>query len=183
MKFTKTKINDLIICEPSIFADDRGYFMESFNSQKFNDFIKRDVDFVQDNHSYSSKNTLRGLHYQLDPFAQGKLVRVVEGEVFDVAVDLRKSSETFGQWEGVILSGENNKQFWVPEGFAHGFYVISNTAHFLYKTTNFYNKESEGSIVWNDPTLKIDWQTGKDIPNLSDKDHAAPKFIDATYFN
>ena len=183
MNFATTSINDLLVFEPTVYRDDRGFFMESFNSDSFNNAVGKEIKFVQDNHSFSSKNTLRGLHYQLNPFAQGKLVRVIEGKVLDVAVDLRSNSKTFGHWESVILSGENNKQFWVPEGFAHGFYVISETAHFLYKTTNFYSKSSEASIAWNDPSLNIDWNIGDKSPNLSDKDLMAPKFLDATYFN
>lgn len=182
MNFETTSIDDLLIFEPTVYKDDRGFFMESFNSDSFSNAVGKEIKFVQDNHSFSSKNTLRGLHYQLNPFAQGKLVRVIEGKVLDVAVDLRLNSKTFGHWESVILSGENNKQFWVPEGFAHGFYVISETAHFLYKTTNFYSKNSEASIAWNDPSLNIDWNIGNKSPNLSDKDLMAPKFSDATYF-
>lgn len=180
MNVIDTKLKEVKIIEPSIFNDERGYFFESFNSKRFNQAIGKDINFVQDNHSFSTKNTLRGIHYQLPPHAQGKLVRVLEGEVYDVAVDLRKSSDSFGAWTGAILSGENKKQFWVPEGFGHGFVVLSESAHFLYKTTNYYNKESEGSIIWNDKELEIDWKT--DNPILSDKDAAANELQEAKLF-
>lgn len=180
MNVIDTKLKEVKIIEPSIFSDERGYFFESFNSNRFNQAIGKDINFVQDNHSFSTKNTLRGIHYQLPPHAQGKLVRVLEGEVYDIAVDLRRSSDSFGIWTGVILSGENKKQFWVPEGFGHGFVVLSESAHFLYKTTNYYNKESEGSIIWNDKKLEIDWKI--DNPILSDKDAAASKLQEAKLF-
>ncbi|EGE0942598.1 TPA: dTDP-4-dehydrorhamnose 3,5-epimerase, partial [Escherichia coli] len=139
------------------FGDERGFFMESFNQKVFEEAVGRKVEFVQDNHSKSSKGVLRGLHYQLEPYAQGKLVRCVVGEVFDVAVDIRKSSPTFGKWVGVNLSAENKRQLWIPEGFAHGFLVLSEIAEFVYKTTNYYHPESEGCIKWDDSFLMIDW--------------------------
>ena len=153
---TPTAIPDVLILEPKIFGDDRGFFFESFNARTFEQATGLKREFVQDNHSKSAKNVLRGLHYQIQN-PQGKLVRVVQGEVFDVAVDLRKSSKTFGQWVGHILSAENKKQFWVPEGFAHGFVVLSETAEFLYKTTDYYAPEYERSLLWNDPVLNIKW--------------------------
>ncbi|MGB5118790.1 MAG: dTDP-4-dehydrorhamnose 3,5-epimerase [Providencia rettgeri] len=157
MKIIDTKIPDVKIIEPKVFADERGFFFESFNLQQFESAIGYSVNFVQDNHSKSSKGVLRGLHYQSPPYAQGKLVRCVLGEVFDVAVDIRKNSTTFGQWVGVHLSAENKRQLWIPEGFAHGFLTLSETAEFLYKTTHYYHKQSEGSIVWNDSQLNIQW--------------------------
>ncbi|EEV4487488.1 dTDP-4-dehydrorhamnose 3,5-epimerase, partial [Escherichia coli] len=150
-------IPDVLIFEPKVFGDERGFFMESFNQKVFEEAVGRKVEFVQDNHSKSSKGVLRGLHYQLEPYAQGKLVRCVVGEVFDVAVDIRKSSPTFGKWVGVNLSAENKRQLWIPEGFAHGFLVLSEIAEFVYKTTNYYHPESEGCIKWDDSFLMIDW--------------------------
>lgn len=181
MNVIETKIEGLLILEPRVFGDDRGWFMESFNQQAFEQILKkRNLDipqFVQDNHSCSQKNTLRGLHFQKAPYAQGKLVRVVQGKAWDVAVDIRPESKTYGQWVGVELSGENSKQFWIPEGFAHGFVALEDNTQFLYKTTNYYNKESEGAIIWNDPDLKIEWLIS-DITKVlvSDKDKMAPKF-------
>lgn len=157
MNVTDTKIEDVKVIQPTVFEDERGFFFESFNHKIFEDLLGHSVNFVQDNHSKSQKGILRGLHYQLPPHAQGKLVRVVEGEVFDVAVDIRKSSPTFGQWVGEFLSAENKKQLWIPEGFAHGFLTLSNTADFLYKTTDYYSKEHERSIVWSDETINITW--------------------------
>ncbi|EPS5245009.1 dTDP-4-dehydrorhamnose 3,5-epimerase [Escherichia coli] len=157
MNVTKTEIPDVLIFEPKVFGDERGFFMESFNQKVFEEAVGRKVEFVQDNHSKSSKGVLRGLHYQLEPYAQGKLVRCVVGEVFDVAVDIRKSSPTFGKWVGVNLSAENKRQLWIPEGFAHGFLVLSEIAEFVYKTTNYYHPESEGCIKWDDSFLMIDW--------------------------
>ena len=168
MNVTKTTIPDVIILEPNVFGDDRGFFYESFNQSNFEAGIGRKVTFVQDNHSKSIKNVLRGLHYQIDQ-PQGKLVRVVSGEVFDVAVDIRKSSPTFGRWVGEILSAKNKRQLWVPEGFAHGFLTLSETAEFLYKTTNYYASQSERCIAWDDTSLKIDWPIQGE-PNLSKKD-------------
>jgi len=169
MNVTDTKIPDVKVIEPTVFEDERGFFFESFNHKKFEEAIGRKVTFVQDNHSKSSKSVLRGLHYQLPPHAQGKLVRVVQGEVFDVAVDIRKSSPTFGQWVAEVLSAGNKKQLWIPEGFAHGFLTLSDTAEFLYKTTDYYAKECERSIRWNDQTLRIEWPPMK-VPILSEKD-------------
>ncbi|EEX5728205.1 dTDP-4-dehydrorhamnose 3,5-epimerase [Escherichia coli] len=157
MNIIKTEIPDVLIFEPKVFGDERGFFMESFNQKVFEEAVGRKVEFVQDNHSKSSKGVLRGLHYQLEPYAQGKLVRCVVGEVFDVAVDIRKSSPTFGKWVGVNLSAENKRQLWIPEGFAHGFLVLSEIAEFVYKTTNYYHPESEGCIKWDDSFLMIDW--------------------------
>lgn len=174
MKVTDTKIPDVKIIEPTVFEDERGYFFESFNHMKFEEAIGRKVTFVQDNHSQSVKGVLRGLHYQLPPHAQGKLVRVIQGEVFDVAVDIRKSSPTFGKWVGETLSAENKKQLWIPEGFAHGFLTLSDTADFLYKTTDYYAKEHERAIRWDDETLSIGWPlVGQ--PRLSEKDKISSK--------
>lgn len=172
MRVTDTQIPDVKIIEPQVFEDERGFFFESFNQQRFNEVIGCSVNFVQDNHSKSTKGVLRGLHYQLPPKAQGKLVRVVQGEVFDVAVDIRKSSPTFGQWIGELLSAENKKQLWIPEGFAHGFITISETAEFLYKTTDYYAPEYERCIRWDDPNIAIDWQAN-DEPILASKDKVA----------
>lgn len=182
MNFIKTDIPDVIIFEPKVFGDERGFFLESFNQKLFEEATGLKREFVQDNHSKSSKGVLRGLHYQLPPMAQGKLVRVVQGEVFDVAVDIRKSSPTFGQWVGVLLSAENKRQLWIPEGFAHGFLTLSDTAEFLYKTTNYYSPKDEGCITWNDSSLAIKWP---DINNIivSAKDQAAPEFAQAIYFD
>ena len=180
MKVIPTAISDVLIIEPKVFGDDRGFFFESFNLNVFRQASGLDVDFVQDNHSKSAKNVLRGLHYQIQQ-PQGKLVRVVQGEVFDVAVDLRKHSKTFGQWVGIHLSAENKKQFWVPAGFAHGFVVLSETAEFLYKTTDYYAPQFERSIRWNDPKLAISWPISND-PLLSAKDANGTFFDDAEVF-
>jgi dTDP-4-dehydrorhamnose 3,5-epimerase len=174
MKVTPTAISDVLLIEPDIFGDGRGFFFESFSKKKFQQAIGRKVEFVQDNHSKSSKGVLRGLHYQLPPHAQGKLVRVVQGEVFDVAVDIRKSSPTFGQWVGEVLSAESKKQLWIPEGFAHGFLTMSETAEFLYKTTDYYAPDSEASIIWNDDKLSINWPQTVPI-QLSEKDKLSPR--------
>ena len=181
MKVTPLSIPDVLLIEPQVYGDDRGFFFESFNQNKFEEAIGKKINFVQDNHSKSIKGVLRGLHYQLAPKAQGKLVRVIQGEVFDVAVDLRKSSPTFGKWVGEILSADNKKQMWIPEGFAHGFVTLSDTAEFLYKTTDFYSKEHEQAIRWNDETIGIQWPT-IDI-SLSVKDETAQSFKEARYFN
>lgn len=181
MNIIKTEIPEVIIFEPKVFGDERGFFLESFNQKIFEEATGLKRDFVQDNHSKSSKGVLRGLHYQLPPMAQGKLVRVVQGEVFDVAVDIRKSSPTFGKWVGVHLSAENKRQLWIPEGFAHGFLTLSDTAEFLYKTTNYYSPNDEGAIVWNDATLAIEWPEAGEIL-VSSKDQIAPAFNNATYF-
>ena len=180
MNVIETKIEGLLILEPRVFGDDRGWFMESFNKKAFEQILKeRNLpipQFVQDNHSCSQKNTLRGLHFQKAPYGQGKLVRVVQGKAWDVAVDIRPKSKTYGQWVGVELSGENSKQFWIPEGFAHGFVALEDNTQFLYKTTNYYNKESEGAIIWNDPDLKIEWPVDENQVNLSEKDMLAGLF-------
>jgi len=157
MKVTPTAIPDVLVIEPKVFGDERGFFFESFNQKAFNEAVGHEVVFVQDNHSRSLKNVLRGLHYQLPPKAQGKLVRVIQGEVFDVAVDIRKESATFGKWVGEILSAENKKQLWIPPGFAHGFLTLSETAEFLYKTTDYYAPELERCIRWDDAALAIQW--------------------------
>ena len=158
MKVTPLKITDVKLIEPDVFEDERGFFYESFNQKKFNEALGENITFVQDNHSMSSKGVLRGLHFQEEPFAQGKLVRVVAGEVFDVVVDIRKDSPTYGQWVSEVLSAENKKQLWVPEGFAHGFLTLSDYAEFLYKTTCHYSKQHEKIILYNDTDLNIDWQ-------------------------
>jgi dTDP-4-dehydrorhamnose 3,5-epimerase len=180
MKVTPTAIADVLLIEPKVFGDSRGFFYESFNQRAFNLATGLDLSFVQDNHSKSAKGVLRGLHYQVQQ-PQGKLVRVTQGEVFDVAVDIRPGSPTFGQWVGEILSGDNQRQLWVPPGLAHGFMVMSDTAEFLYKTTNYYAPEHERCIAWNDPTLAIAWPAlaGGATPQLSAKDAAGAAFLDA----
>lgn len=172
MNIIKTDIPDVLIFEPRVFGDARGFFFESFSSKVFDEAVGRHVEFVQDNHSQSQKGVLRGLHYQLDPHSQGKLVRCTEGEVFDVAVDIRRSSPTFGQWVGVVLSAENKRQLWIPEGFAHGFVTLTETAEFLYKTTNYYAPQCEGSIRWDDPQVGIEWPIEGEV-SLSKKDQQA----------
>jgi dTDP-4-dehydrorhamnose 3,5-epimerase len=181
MKVTPTAIPDVLVVEPKVFGDARGFFYESFNQKAFDEAIGRHVEFVQDNHSRSVKGVLRGLHYQVQQ-AQGKLVRVVRGAVFDVAVDIRRSSPTYGQWIGVELSEENHKQLWVPEGFAHGFLVVSDSADFLYKTTDYYAPAHERSIRWNDATLDIKWPDIDVMPQLSAKDQAGVGFSEAEVF-
>jgi len=173
MNVIKTDIPDVLIFEPKVFGDERGFFFESFSQKVFEEAVGRKVEFVQDNHSKSSKGVLRGLHYQLAPHAQGKLVRCVAGEVFDVAVDIRKDSATFGKWVGVNLSAENKRQLWIPEGFAHGFQVLSESAEFVYKTTNYYHPESDRGIIWNDEKLNIQW-VGLNEIILSNKDQSMP---------
>ena len=182
MNVIKTEIPDVLIFEPKVFSDERGFFFESFNQKVFEEAVGRKVEFVQDNHSKSSKGVLRGLHYQLEPYAQAKLVRCMVGEVFDVAVDIRKSSPTFGKWVGVNLSAENKHQLWIPEGFAHGFLVLSNTAEVLYKTNNYYNKENERNIIWNDNTIDIDWPELNINVILSTKDKCASHINKIDYF-
>lgn len=182
MRAISTELVDVIILEPQVFGDARGFFMESHNRRRFAELTGLDMDFVQDNHSRSARGVLRGLHYQLPPHAQGKLVRVVRGAVFDVAVDIRPDSPRFGQWAGVELSEDNQRQLWVPPGFAHGFVVLSDSADFLYKTTAYYAPEHERSIAWNDPAIGIDWPLaahGIEQPLLSDKDRAAPLLAQA----
>ncbi len=181
MKIIDTQIPAVKIIEPAVFGDARGFFFESFNQSKFNQAVGYDVEFVQDNHSRSAKGVLRGLHYQLPPHPQGKLVRCVVGEVFDVAVDIRKSSPTFGQWVGVHLSAENKRQLWIPPGFAHGFLTLSEHAEFLYKTTDYWAKECEQAIIWNDPSIGIQWPAFDGQPLLSDKDQQAPKLSEQLY--
>jgi len=175
MNVIKTKLQDCVIIEPKVFGDERGFFLETFQAERYADLAGIVLPFVQDNHSRSSKAVLRGLHFQKTK-PQGKLVRVVRGKVYDVAVDMRQDSPTFGQWEAAILSEENKRQFWVPPGFAHGFVVLSDTADFEYKCTNYYNPSDEGSILWNDPDLDIPWPI--DSPKLSDKDASAEKLVD-----
>lgn len=180
MQAIPTAIPEVIILEPKVFGDERGFFFESFNASMFVQATGLKREFVQDNHSKSAKNVLRGLHYQIQQ-PQGKLVRVVQGEVFDVAVDLRKSSKTFGQWVGEILSAENKRQLWIPEGFAHGFLVLSDTAEFLYKTTDYYTPEFERSIAWDDPTIGIQWPIDE-TPTLSAKDRQGKVLAEAEHF-
>ena len=181
MKAVATAIADVLIIEPRVFGDARGFFYESFNQQVFNKVTGLDVNFVQDNHSRSAKGVLRGLHYQIEQ-AQGKLVRVVRGSVFDVAVDLRKTSPTFGRWVGVELSEENNRQMWVPPGFAHGFLTLSDSADFLYKTTDYYAAQFERCIAWDDPVLAIDWPLAGATPSLSAKDQTGVALEQATVY-
>lgn len=180
MKTTRLAIPDVVLIEPQVFGDDRGFFFESFNQARFEAAIGRPARFVQDNHSRSVRNVLRGLHYQVQQ-PQGKLVRVVQGSVFDVAVDLRKSSPTFGKWVGEVLSAENKKQLWVPEGFGHGFLVLSDSADFLYKTTDYYAPAHERCIAWNDPEIGIDWPADA-TPQLSGKDSKGASLRDAEVF-
>jgi dTDP-4-dehydrorhamnose 3,5-epimerase len=178
---TPTSIPDVLVIEPKVFGDDRGWFFESFNEKDFSAAVGKQVSFVQDNHSSSKKGVLRGLHYQTEQ-TQGKLVRVCHGAVFDVVVDLRKTSSTFGQWVGVELSAENKKQIWIPAGFAHGFLVLSETVEFLYKTTDYWHAASEKCIVWNDPTLHIQWPDIGMQPALNPKDAAGLSWGDAPKF-
>ncbi|QTN24274.1 dTDP-4-dehydrorhamnose 3,5-epimerase [Rhizobacter sp. AJA081-3] len=183
MKITPTAIPDVLILEPKVFGDERGFFMESFNQRTFDEAVGRHVEFVQDNHSRSTTGVLRGLHYQLPPHAQGKLVRVTQGRVFDVAVDIRRSSKTFGHWVGVELSGDNHRQLWLPEGMAHGFLVLSEAADFLYKTTNYYASVSEGCIRHDDTTLAIEWPNLGTAYGLSEKDRAGLPLLVARIFD
>ncbi len=177
MNVTTTAIEGLVIIEPRIFKDDRGYFYESYSKQKFED-AGIHADFIQDNQSFSQKGTLRGLHGQANPYAQGKLVRVIQGRVLDVAVDIRKNSPTYGQHVTVELSGDNHKQFWVPPGFLHGFVTLEDNTIFTYKVTNYYNKESEIGVIWNDPALAIGWGINETEVLLSPKDELLPSFAD-----
>lgn len=180
MKVIPTDITDLLTIEPKVFGDERGFFYESFNQRQFDEAVGHAVQFVQDNHSRSAKNVLRGLHYQIQ-HPQGKLVRVTQGRVYDVAVDIRRNSSTFGRHVGVELSAENKRMFWIPEGFAHGFVVLSDTAEFLYKTTDYWAPEHERSLAWNDPALGIDWQV-EGQPMLSGKDQLGKLLSDAEVF-
>jgi dTDP-4-dehydrorhamnose 3,5-epimerase len=180
MRVTPTELPGVLIVEPRVFGDDRGFFYESWNRRAFHDATGLDLDFVQDNHSRSARNALRGLHYQIQ-HAQGKLVRCTSGEVFDVAVDLRRSSPTFGKWAGVTLSADNKRIMWIPPGFAHGFLVLTEFAEVLYKTTDYYAPEHERSVAWNDPNLRISWPLAGD-PILSSKDAEASRFLDAEVY-
>ena len=181
MKSSKLKFPEVLLLEPEIFKDERGFFYEGFNQDKFEKVTGQKISFVQDNYSKSIKNTLRGLHYQLSPMAQGKLVSVLQGEIFDVVVDLRKSSKTFGDFVFQELNSLTKQQLWIPEGFAHGFLVISDFAEVMYKTTNFYNPNLERSIIWNDSDLSINWPNHSDIL-LSDKDKKASSFLNADLY-
>jgi len=181
MKVIDTRIPDVKMIEPQVYEDERGFFFESFNQRQFEEVIGEKVTFVQDNHSKSTRDVLRGLHYQLPPQAQGKLIRVLQGAVFDVAVDIRKSSPTFGQWVGQNLSDENKKQLWIPEGFAHGFLTLSETAEVSYKTTEYYSPQHERCIVWNDRSIGINWNL--DYPHLSSKDRSANRVEEMDHKN
>ena len=182
MNVIPTDIPGVLVIEPQVFGDERGFFLESFNQKKFSDETGLNHQFVQDNHSRSRQNILRGLHYQVQQ-VQGKLVRVVLGEIYDVVVDIRRSSDTFGQWVGVTLSAENKRQLWVPPGFAHGFYVLSDSADVLYKTTDYYAPQHERSILWNDADLAIKWPLVSQAPVLSEKDQQAAQFAIAEVFD
>jgi dTDP-4-dehydrorhamnose 3,5-epimerase len=174
MNFIETKLKGCFVLEPKIIKDDRGYFLESFNERTFSDGVGQNVHFVQDNQSFSIKGVLRGLHYQTGEHAQAKLVRVLNGEVLDVAVDLRPDSKTYGQYESILLTSDNQKQFFIPRGFAHGFLVLSETAMFFYKCDNFYNKESEGGLIFNDSSVNINWNFPSEKLIISDKDKVLP---------
>lgn len=179
MKLTPTALPEVLILEPLLFGDERGFFMESYNRRVFDEAVGRKIEFVQDSHSRSARGVLRGLHYQLPPHAQGKLVRVASGCVFDVAVDMRRGSPRFGNWAGTELSALNHRQLWIPPGFAHGFLVLSEYADFLYKTTEYYAPHAEGAVRWDDPILSISWPLHGASPTLSAKDASAPWFTDA----
>jgi len=179
MRVIPTALPGVLILEPKVFGDERGFFFESFNQREFDAAVGEHVEFVQDNHSRSQRGVLRGLHYQLPPHAQGKLVRVVSGRVFDVAVDMRRSSATFGRWVGTELDAGQHRQLWIPAGFAHGFLVLSETADFLYKTTDYYTPATEGAVRWDEPRLKIAWPDPGVPIRLSDKDRAAPSLAHA----
>ena len=181
MQIRNTEIFEVKVIEPKLFEDERGFFFESYNARQFRELVTS-TSFVQDNQSKSRKGVLRGLHFQLPPHAQGKLVRCLSGSIYDVAVDIRRSSPTFGKWVGIELSAENKKQLWIPEGFAHGFVVLSSSAEVLYKTNDYWHKECEGSIRWNDPVLNIKWPL-EESPCLSEKDANAPFFKDAVFFD
>lgn len=179
MRVLPTALDGVLILEPQVFADERGFFYESFNQRAFDAAVGRHVEFVQDNHSRSQRGVLRGLHYQCQPHAQGKLVRVVRGSAFDVAVDLRQGSPTFGHWVGVMLDAQTQRQVWIPPGFAHGFLALEDDTHFLYKATAFYAKDDERSIAWNDPAIGIKWPGLGIAPRVSAKDAQAPALVDA----
>lgn len=181
MRFSPTVLPEVLIVEPVVYGDDRGFFFESYNRRRFEEAVGTTVEFVQDNHSRSARHVLRGLHYQFPPNAQGKLVRVGRGAIFDVAVDMRQGSPTFGSWAGVELSDENRRQLWIPVGFAHGFLTLSDTADVLYKASGYYSPPDEGSVAWDDPDLAIRWPIGGE-PLLSDKDRAAPRLSAAKAF-
>ena len=181
MKAIRTALADVLVIEPAVFGDARGAFFESWNRKAFAGLVGRDVEFVQDNHSLSSRGVLRGLHYQLAPRSQGKLVRVVAGEVFDVAVDIRRSSPTYGRWIGERLSAQNRRMMWIPEGFAHGFLVLSDTAEFLYKTTDYYAPDQERTLLWNDPAVGVQWPLAGE-PVLKPKDAAGTPLASADTF-
>lgn len=182
MMFTPLSIPEVVLIEPKVFGDSRGFFLESFKQDLFNEATGTNYEFIQDNHSRSSKGVLRGLHYQLPPYAQGKLVRVITGAVFDVAVDIRRSSPTFGKWVGAELTAENHKQLWIPPGFAHGFVVLSDAADFVYKTTAYYAPQTDRGVLWNDAEIGIEWPQ-LDIPfSLSDKDQKQPRLAAAEVF-
>ena len=183
MQATATPLPDVLILEPKVFGDDRGFFFESFNQRAFDAALGRHVDFVQDNHSRSARGVLRGLHYQLDPHAQGKLVRVVRGSAFDVAVDIRRASPTFGRWFGLKLDAASQRLLWIPPGFAHGFLALEDDTHFLYKTTDYYSKDCERAIIWNDAALGIAWPELGMTPLLAPKDAAAPPLAQADTFS
>ena len=182
MKITPTKLPEVLIIEPRVFGDARGFFTESWNEQVFDQAVGHAVRFVQDNHSRSVRGVLRGMHFQLPPHTQGKLVRVVSGAVFDVAVDLRRSSPNFGRWDDIELTADNHRQLWVPPGFAHGFLVLSENADFLYKTTDYYAPQAEGCLRWDDPTVGINWPATGVAPMLAEKDAKAPLLADAHSF-
>jgi dTDP-4-dehydrorhamnose 3,5-epimerase len=177
MKIKELNIPEVILIEPTVFEDERGFFFESFNEASFKKSLNLDIKFIQDNHSKSSKGVLRGLHFQTDPFAQAKLVRVVHGEIFDVAVDLRKNSKNFGKWVGEIISDKNKRQLWIPEGFAHGFITLSDSADVIYKTNNYYNKDSEQCLVWDDDVVNIDWPIHNSLI-LSEKDKLGKNLLE-----
>jgi dTDP-4-dehydrorhamnose 3,5-epimerase len=181
MELSETEIPDVLVVSPTVFGDERGFFYESYNEKKWHELTGLDTRFVQDNHSKSIQGVLRGIHYQIEQ-SQAKLVRVVAGEVFDVAVDLRRSSPTFGKWVGERLSADNKKMMWVPEGFGHGFLVLSETAEFLYRATDFYAPQHERCIIWNDPLLNIEWPLGGDGPLLSEKDARGSLFSKAEHY-
>ena len=182
MRVTPTALPGVLILEPKVYTDERGFFIESFNQRAFDAALGQAVSFMQDNHSCSQRGVLRGLHYQLPPHAQGKLVRVVRGSAFDVAVDIRRGSPTFGRWVGFILDAVDNRQMWVPAGFAHGFLALEDDTHFLYKTTDYYARDCERAIAWNDPAIGIDWPALGSPPQLAAKDAAAPRLADAPTF-
>jgi dTDP-4-dehydrorhamnose 3,5-epimerase len=183
MRVTATELPEVLILEPRVFGDERGYFMESYNRRIFDESVGHEVQFVQDNHSRSARGVLRGLHYQLPPHAQGKLVRATAGNIFDVAVDMRRSSPRFGKWVGIELSGENHRQVWIPPGFAHGFLVLSDSAEVLYKTTEYYSPQHDAAVAWNDATLAIQWPVKGLSISLSAKDAAASLFAAARTFD